>query len=195
MADLKRIVKMLALAALALGLAYPLAFAGLARLVSSRADGDIISVKGRQVGARNIGQEFSSPGFFHGRPSAAGDGYDAMRSGGSNLAADSPELLAEVRARVARLVHENPGLEASGIPVEMVTASGSGLDPNVSVESALLQVPRIASSRGIPESAVRELVRSGTHGRFLGVFGQPTVNVLELNVELGRLRPSGGSSR
>jgi len=191
-ADVKRIGKIVVLAVLVLGLAYPLAFVGLSRIVHSRADGNIVSQNGKPVGAQNIGQEFTSPGFFHGRPSAAGDGYDAMKSGGSNLGPNNPQLLAEVRTRIARLKKENPGLETRDIPVELVTASASGLDPNISPESALLQVPRIAASRHLPESTLTQLVRSRTHGRFLGIFGQPTVNVLDLNVKLVRLQESGG---
>lgn len=192
MADVKRIAKILVLVVLLLGLAYPLAFIGLSRIVHSRADGNIVSQNGRPIGAQDIGQEFTSPEFFHGRPSAAGDGYDAMKSGGSNLGPNSPDLILEARARIAQLKRENPGLKTQDIPVELVTASASGLDPDISVESALLQVPRIAASRHLPQSTLRKIVRSKTHGRFLGIFGQPTVNVLELNVELVRLQESGG---
>ena len=192
MADVKRISKIVVLAVLVLGLAYPLAFVGLSRIVHSRADGNIVSQNGKPVGAQNIGQEFTSPGFFHGRPSAAGDGYDAMKSGGSNLGPNNPQLLLAARARIAQLKRENPGLKTQDIPVELVTSSASGLDPNISPESALMQVPRIAASRHLSRSALRKLISTRTHGRFLGIFGQPTVNVLDLNVELVKLQKSGG---
>ena len=107
-----------------------------------------------------------------------------MKSGGSNLGPNSPELLLEVRARIKQLEKENPGLKTDQIPVELVTASASGLDPNISQESALLQVPRISAATHVSQTTLRELVKKNTHGRFLGIFGQPTVNVLDLNIRL-----------
>lgn len=186
MSDVKRIAKILVLAVLILGLAYPLLMVGVARITGSRADGDLITVKGKAVGSRQIGQDFTSRMFFHGRPSASG--YDAMKSGGTNLGPDSPELIAAVKARIKLLQKENPGLRVDQIPVELITSSASGLDPNISQDSALLQVPRIAAATHISQSVIRALVKKYTHGRFLGIFGQPNVNVLDLNIRLVNLQ-------
>ncbi|HEY5493278.1 MAG TPA: potassium-transporting ATPase subunit KdpC [Candidatus Anoxymicrobiaceae bacterium] len=182
MSDVKRIAKILVLAVVILGIAYPLLMVGVARVAGKRADGNIATVNGKAVGSREIGQNFTSKMFFHGRPSASG--YDAMKSGGTNLGPDSPELLAAVRERVKLLQKENPGLRIEQIPVELLTSSASGLDPNISQESALLQVPRIAAATHISQAVLRALVKKYTHGRFLGIFGQPTVNVLDLNIRL-----------
>jgi len=182
LSDVKRIAKILLLAVVILGIAYPLLMVGLARVAGTLADGDIVVHNGKAVGSRQIGQDFTSKMFFHGRPSASG--YDAMKSGGSNLGPDSPELLAAVRARIKLLQKENPGLRIDQIPVELLTSSASGLDPNISQASALLQVPRIAAATHISQAVLRALVRKYTHGRFLGIFGQPTVNVLDLNIRL-----------
>lgn len=191
MADVKRIVKLIVLAVVVLGLAYPLAMVGIARIWGSRADGQLLRLGGRDVGSKSIGQEFTSDGFFHGRPSAAGDGYDAMKSGASNLGPSSSELTLEMEDRVRELLRQNPGLDRSEIPVELITASGSGLDPDISEPSALLQVPRISAATGIDESSLRELIRETLKGRFLGIFGEPTVNVLELNIGVLRLLGEG----
>jgi K+-transporting ATPase ATPase C chain len=182
LSDVKRIAKILVLAVVVLGIAYPLLMVGVARIAPKRADGDIVARNGKAVGSREIGQSFTSKMFFHGRPSASD--YDAMKSGGSNLGPDSPKLLLEVQARIKALKKENPGLKTDQIPVELVTSSASGLDPNISQESALLQVPRIAVATHVPQATLREIVKKNTHGRFLGIFGQPTVNVLDLNIRL-----------
>jgi K+-transporting ATPase ATPase C chain len=182
-----RIAGLLVILVLLLGLAYPLVITGTARITGDRADGRIVYRDGQAVGASEIGQEFTSPEFFHGRPSAAGGGYDAMASGASNLGPSNPRLMEEVRQRLDEFLAENPGLEPGEVPVELVTASASGLDPEIGKEAALLQVTRIASETGIPEEDLVSLVQEHVRGRFLGLFGQPRVNVLELNLEVLRM--------
>jgi potassium-transporting ATPase KdpC subunit len=185
MEDAKRILKLLVLVIAFFGLVYPLAFIGIARITPSKADGGIVEVNGRPVGAKNIGQEFTSPQYFHGRPSEAR--YDAMASGASNLALSNPELIIRVQERLNRLLEENPGLEAEDVPLEMVTGSASGLDPAISPESAYLQVPRIAESTGLSEDTLDALIARYTQGRFIGIFGERRVNVLELNLEIRKM--------
>jgi K+-transporting ATPase ATPase C chain len=182
-----RVAGLLAVLVLLLGLAYPLLISGTARVAGERADGQIVYVAGEPVGARDIGQEFTSGTFFQGRPSAAGEGYDAMASGASNLGPSNPELEAAARERLERFLEDNPGVSAEDVPVEMVTASASGLDPYISEDSALLQTARVARETGIPEKDLQDMVRSRLRGRFLGIFGQPRVNVLELNLEVLRM--------
>jgi K+-transporting ATPase ATPase C chain len=137
------------------------------------------------VGSSLIGQNFTDAKYFHGRPSAAGaDGYDASASGASNLAPTSKALVDAVRSRVASAVAEDPGLLAGKVPIDMVTASGSGLDPDISVANALAQVPRVAQARGLAAASVLSLVESNVTGRQFGILGEPRVNVLELNLAL-----------
>ncbi len=138
------------------------------------------------VGSSSIGQQFDGPTWFHGRPSAAGDGYDAMSSGGSNLAADSPELLELVTERRAAIAAED-GVPPSAVPADAVTASASGLDPDISPAYAQLQVDRVAAARRLSVDQVRELVDAHTKGRILGFIGEERVNVLQLNLALQRL--------
>jgi len=158
------------------GLIYPLGITGLAQIFfRDRANGQLIEQDGKLVGSRIIGQAFTGPGYFHSRPSAAGTGYDPTSSGGSNL----------VKGDVQKLQAENPN---TPIPVDLVTASGSGLDPDISPAAAEFQIPRIARARGMKEEDVRALVQSHTKGRDLGFLGEPRVNVLELNLELGSLK-------
>jgi K+-transporting ATPase ATPase C chain len=169
------------------GLAYPLLMTGLASaLFADQARGSLVSnARGQVVGSHHIGQSFTRSGYFQGRPSAAGPGYDAASSGGSNLGPTSARLRERIMADVARLRRENP--DASGpIPADLVTASGSGLDPHISPAAALWQLPRVARARGVAPHRIRALVDDLTEGRQLGFLGEPRVNVLELNLALDR---------
>jgi potassium-transporting ATPase KdpC subunit len=164
------------------GILYPLAITGLARvLFPERANGQLIERNGKIVGSRIIGQAFSGPGYFHSRPSSAGTGYDATSSGGSNLAPTNKILIERVEADVQKLQGENPTVS---IPIDLVTSSGSGLDPEISPAAAEFQIPRVSRSRGMKEEDVRALVKKHTMGRDLGFLGEPRVNVLELNLDL-----------
>src|SRR5271154_3291242 len=166
-----------------LGIVYPLLVTGLAQLIFPRqANGELIQKDGVMIGSRLIGQPFSGPGYFHSRPSAAGAaGYDASASGGSNLGPTNAQLVARVNGDVAKLQAENPG---TPIPVDMVTTSGSGLDPDISPAAAEFQIRRVAAQRKLPEADVATLVRENSKGRQWGFLGEPRVNVLELNVAL-----------
>jgi K+-transporting ATPase ATPase C chain len=164
------------------GILYPLAITGLARvLFPERANGQLIERNGKIVGSRIIGQAFSGPGYFHSRPSSAGTGYDPTSSGGSNLAPTNKILIERVKADVQKLQAENPN---GSIPIDLVTSSGSGLDPEISPAAAEFQVPRVSRSRGMTQEDVRALVKKHTMGRDLGFLGEPRVNVLELNLDL-----------
>lgn len=169
-----------------LGIAYPLVMTGISQvLFPAQANGSLIRDNGVVVGSSLIGQNFTSPKYFQPRPSAAGpNGYDGLASGASNLGPSSTALLTEVAQRVAAYRQEN-GLPANApVPVDAVTASASGLDPDISVANAEDQAPRVASARGLPLSTVLALVKANTHGRPLGFLGETTVNVLELNIAL-----------
>src|SRR5260370_12261139 len=171
------------------GLLYPLAVTGLGQLLfPSQANGGLI-VKNRQmIGSRLLGQPFSSDRYFHGRPSAAGNGYDPVSAGGgaSNLGSTNRQLLDRVKGDIEKLHAENPN---SPIPVDLVTTSGSGLDPDISPAAAEFQIPRIAHARHVSEAVLHSLVAKHTFGRQPGVSGQPRINVLELNLDLDAQHP------
>jgi len=169
------------------GLLYPLGITGLSQvLFHDHANGQLLERNGKIVGSQIIGQSFIGPGYFHSRPSSAGTGYDATSSGGSNLAPTNKTLIDRVKGDVDKAHAENP---STPVPADLVTASGSGLDPEISPAAADFQVPRVAKERGIPEGEVRSLVEKFTRGRQFGVLGEPGVNVLELNLELDRTHP------
>ena len=166
-----------------LGLIYPLLITGLAQLLfKDKANGQLVYRNGTAIGSRIIAQQFSRlTGYFHPRPSAAGNGYDATNSGGTNLAPTNQKLIDRVQGDVKTLHAENP---AQPIPVDLITTSASGLDPEISPAAAEFQIPRVAKARGLSESAVRDLVHKQTSPRDLGLLGEPRVNVLELNLAL-----------
>lgn len=164
------------------GILYPLAITGLAQvLFPDRANGQLIQKNGKIVGSRIIGQWFAEPGYFHSRPSNAGTGYDATSSSGSNLGPTNKTLLDRVKADIQKAQTENP---STSVPVDLVTASGSGLDPHISPAAAEFQIPRVAHERHISEAELRNLVARHTEGRQWGFLGEPRVNVLELNLFL-----------
>ncbi|RIK45585.1 MAG: potassium-transporting ATPase subunit C [Chloroflexi bacterium] len=175
------------------GLAYPLAVTGIAQLtMRDDANGSLVERDGVVVGSALIGQNFwGSSGYFWGRPSAAGSGYDANQSGGANLGPSNPALVTRIEASIAELRAANWERGDSPIPVDLVTTSASGLDPHISPAAAEYQAPRIARERGLSEDQVLALVRAHTEGRWLWVFGEERVNVLELNLALDALAPIG----
>ena len=190
------IVFVIALALLT-GVAYPFAITGIAQVIfPDKAQGSLLERDGKVVGSALIGQEFTSNRYFHGRPSAtvtpsadAPSGnvpapYNAANSGGSNLGPTSKELIARIEGDTAKLKQENP---EAPVPIDLVTTSGSGLDPHISPEAALFQVPRVARARNLPENQVRQLVAENTSDRIVGLLGEPRVNVLELNLALDRV--------
>ncbi|QIK63326.1 potassium-transporting ATPase subunit KdpC [Leucobacter viscericola] len=178
-----------------LGIAYPLLVLGVGQLAfPGQANGSLVrAADGSVAGSSLIGQRFETvdgsplPQYFQPRPSVAGGGYDPMASGGSNLGPESPELIAQISDRLAEVAAFN-GVSESEVPVDAVTASGSGLDPHISVEYARLQVPRVAEARGLSVDAVSAAVSAATVGRDLGILGEPRVNVVELNLALDGLK-------
>jgi len=169
-----------------LGLIYPLVVTGLAQVIfPDQANGQLIkNADGALIGSRLIGQPFSSPGYFRGRPSAAG--YDAGASSGSNLGPTNQKLIDRVKADIERLQAENPG---KPVPIDLVTTSASGLDPHISPAGVEFQVPRVARERGMTEVELRSIIALHTEGRQFGFFGEPRVNVLELNLDLDNRKP------
>ena len=178
------------------GLIYPGVVTALAQLIFPyQANGSLHYVNGKLVGSDLIGQYWTLPKYFHGRPSATinpttgtPEPYAADNSTASNLGPTNANLIKNVQQRVAQLKKENPNAPAGPVPVDLVTTSGSGLDPDITVAGALYQVPRVASDRGLSESRVRQLVMDNVQGRFLGIFGEPHVNVLNLNLALDTLK-------
>jgi K+-transporting ATPase ATPase C chain len=171
-----------------LGFVYPLVVTGLAKVMfPDKSSGQLIERNGKIVGSRIIGQPFTGPGYFYSRPSAAGNnGYDAANSGGSNLGPTNQKLIDRVKQDVAALQAENPG---KPVPIDLVTASASGLDPHISPAAADFQAPRVARERGMSEDEIRRLIAKHTEGRQLGFLGEPRVNVLELNLDLDSSHP------
>jgi K+-transporting ATPase ATPase C chain len=179
-------LKMIAVVIVVLGLAFPLAVTGLAQVFfPAQANGSLITVNGTPVGSRLIGQDFTLPKYFWSRPSA--NGYDVGMSGSSNLGPTSKVYIEGVEAGVATATLEDPGLTFGNVPVDMVTASASGLDPDISIASALAQVARVARARGMSTASVRQVVDAHITPRTFGLLGEPRVNVLELNLALNRL--------
>jgi potassium-transporting ATPase KdpC subunit len=179
------------------GVAYPFAITGIAHVVfPDKAQGSLVERDGKVVGSALIGQEFTSEGYFHGRPSATttpdpNDStktvpapYNAANSGGSNLGPTNKSLIERIQGDIEKLKQENPSAQ---VPSDLVTTSGSGLDPHISPEAALFQVPRVAKARNLPENQVRQLVAENTSDRLVGLLGEPRVNVLELNLALDRV--------
>jgi len=180
-------VLMTVVTTLLLGLAYPLLVTGLAQLFfHDKANGQILTANGQNIGSRIIGQPFTGPGYFHSRPSAAGNGYDAANSGGTNFGPTNQKLIDRVNQDVSAL---QPEANGKAVPVDMITTSASGLDPHITPANAEFQIARVARERGISEVQLRDVVARHTEGRQLGALGEVRVNVLELNLDLDQMHP------
>jgi K+-transporting ATPase ATPase C chain len=175
------------------GVAYPYAVTGAAQvLFHNKANGQLIYEHGQLIGSRIIGQSFSAPGYFHSRPSAAGNGYDAANSGGSNLAPTNKKLIDRIAGDAAAAQRDDPD---AAVPIDLVTASGSGLDPDITPAAAAFQAERVARERHLDVATVDQLIAKHTLGRQFGFLGEPRVNVLELNLDLDNAAPLTGSNR
>ncbi len=185
--ELKIAIRFTLLTTVLLGILYPLAVTGIGHLAFRRqADGELIVSNGQVTGSALIGQSFTGDQYFHGRPSAAGNGYDATSSGASNFAASSQKLITRIDGDIAQYAKENKN---EPVPIDLVTASGSGLDPDISPAAALFQVERVANARHLPVATVRDLVQRSVQRRQFGFLGEERVNVLLLNTDLDRLAP------
>jgi K+-transporting ATPase ATPase C chain len=185
--NLKIAVLMTVVTTVLLGIIYPLVVTGLSQvLFRNKANGQLLVRNKEVIGSRIIGQGFAGPGYLHSRPSAAGNGYDAANSGGTNLGPTNQKLIDRVKQDTATLQAENPG---QPVPIDLVTTSASGLDPQVTPAAAEFQVPRIARERGMSQDQVRQVIRQYTEARQLGFLGEPRVNVLEVNLALDEEMP------
>ena len=179
--------------ALLLGIGYPLVVTGIAGLIfPHQAAGSLILKDGQIIGSELLAQSFTSDHYFHPRPSAAGNGYDATASGGSNLAQSSKALVDRIQGSIDKLAKDNPG---KPVPIDLVTTSGSGLDPDITPDAAYFQAPRVAKARGITEDRIRELIAQNITARQLGFLGEPRVNVLDLEPGAGQTREVDFGSR
>lgn len=185
--------RVLILLSIVTGVVYPLTMTGIAQaLFPYQANGTILSKEGKPIGSELIGQHFEAPGYFHGRPSAAGqDGYDGANSAGSNLGPTNKTLLETVEKNIEKVRKENEMQPSQAVPSDMVLASASGLDPHITPAAAYLQAKRVAKERGLKVQQVENLIQRQLEGRQFGIFGEPRINVLKLNMALEQLQPEG----